>query len=159
MFFSLQPDELSMSLPAFDATGDLPPGVHPASLFEVLNRFGVGTIQRELVARRLERIYNAVAATSQLKRFIIFGSFITSKSDPNDVDLFLLMQDSFDLSQIQGEAKLIFDHSAAQSHFGASVFWLRPVTAFPDEAQSITDWQWKRDGTRRGVVEVIGVQP
>ncbi len=30
----------------------------------------------------------------------------------------------FDLSEVTGEARLIFDHAAAQAHFGASVFWL-----------------------------------
>jgi hypothetical protein len=148
-----------MSLPPLEVTGDLPIGVHPASLQEVLSRFGSGTVQRTLVAMRLERVYNAAATTGQLKRFIIFGSFVTAKPDPNDVDVFLIMQDTFDVGQVSGEALLVFDHAAAQSHFGASVFWLRPATAFPDEVQSVADWQLKRDGSRRGVVEVIGVQP
>jgi hypothetical protein len=148
-----------MPLPRLEETGDLPVGVHPASLQEVLSRFGVGTVQRTVVGMRLERVYNAAANTGQLKRFIIFGSFLTSKPDPNDVDVFLLMQDTFDLSQVRGEARLVFDHAAAQAHFGASVFWLRPAAAFPDEAQSVADWQLKRDGARRGIVEVIGVQP
>ena len=148
-----------MPIPPLEEAGDLPVGVHPASSQEVLSRFGVHTVQRTLVGMRLERVYNAAASSAQLKRFIIFGSFPTSKPDPNDVDVFLVMQDTFDLSQVKGEARLVFDHAAAQSHFGASVFWLRGSAAFPDEAQSVADWQLKRDGTRRGIVEVIGVQP
>jgi hypothetical protein len=146
-----------MPLPPLDETGDLPIGVHPASLGEVLSRFGSGTAQRTVVGMRLERVYGAALSTGQLKRFIIFGSFLSSKPDPNDVDAFLMMQDTFDLRQVTGEARLVFEHAAAQSHFGASVFWLRPAAAFPDEAQSVADWQLKRDGTRRGIVEVTGV--
>ncbi len=39
---------------------------------------------------------------------------------------------------------------------GASVFWLREVAALPNEERSIASWEIKRDGTRRGLVEIIG---
>jgi hypothetical protein len=84
----------------------------------------------------------------------VFGSFVTAKVEPNDVDVFLVMQDSFDLDQVAGEARLVFDHSVAQAHFGASVFWLRRLAALPSEDESCLGWQLKRDGTRRGIVEI-----
>ena len=52
-----------------------------------------------------------------------------------------------------------FEHAAAQSHFGASVFWVRRLSVFPDEQESIAGWQIKRDGTRRGIVELISEAP
>jgi hypothetical protein len=55
------------------------------------------------VARRLARIHSLVEGTGHLARFIIFGSFITAKSEPNDVDIFLLMDDSFDVSKVTGK--------------------------------------------------------
>ena len=42
-----------MALPAFNTEGDLPPGVHRATLPEVLERFGEGSVQRCAVAERL----------------------------------------------------------------------------------------------------------
>ncbi len=45
-------------------------------------------------------------------------------------DVFLLMEDTFDMGQLTGEARVLFDHAAAQAHFGASVFWLRRLAAF-----------------------------
>ena len=103
---------------------------------------------------RLARVHGLAAATGHMKRFIVFGSFVTTKSEPNDVDVFVIMDDSFDLSEVSGEARLIFDHAAAQAHFGASVFWLRALAALPEEEQSIAGWQIKRDGTQRGIVEI-----
>jgi Family of unknown function (DUF6932) len=73
---------------------------------------------------------------------------------PNDVDVFLVMDDTFDLDQVTGEARLVFEHPAAQAHFGTSVFWLRQFAAFPSEEEAVLGWQLKRDGTRRGIVEV-----
>ncbi|HYT86667.1 MAG TPA: hypothetical protein VEK81_09555 [Burkholderiales bacterium] len=106
---------------------------------------------------RLARVHELAAATGHVKRFIVFGSFVTAKPDPNDVDVFLIMHDTFDLTQVTGEARLIFDHAAAQAHFGASIFWLRQLAALPNEEESILSWQLKRDGTRRGIVQVTEV--
>jgi len=68
------------------------------------------------------------------------------------------MDDAFDLSQIKGEAALVFDHPAAQAHFGASIFWLRQLAALPSEEEAVRSWQRKRDGARRGIVEVHEAQ-
>jgi hypothetical protein len=144
-------------LPPIAETGDLPQGLHHASLQEVVDQFGQATVQRKLVGMRLRRVYELVTATGHLKRFIVFGSFVTAKPEPNDVDLFLVMDDTFDLSQVAGEARLVFDHPAAQAHFGASIFWLRRLAALPTEEEAVLGWQVKRDGTRRGIVEIEGV--
>jgi hypothetical protein len=139
--------------------GDLPPGVHPATLQEVLERFGTATLPRMVIARRLERIYRVARSSGQVGRFVVFGSFITSKLDPNDVDVFLLMEDHFDASQLVGEARLLFDHRRAQVHFGASVFWIRRLAALGGEQETIEYWQVKRDGGQRGIVEIIEETP
>jgi hypothetical protein len=60
---------------------------------------------------------------------------------------------------LAGEARLLFDHAAAQARFGASVFWLRCLAAFGGEEQAIGDWQVKRDGGRRGIVEIVPELP
>ena len=143
-----------MPLPTIEEAEDLPPSLHAASLAEVLSQFGQATPQRRLIGMRLKRVYDLVVSTAELRRFIVFGSFVSAKPEPNDVDVFLVMQDSFDLAQVTGEARLVFDHSVAQAHFGASVFWLRRLAALPNEEQACLGWQLKRDGTRRGIVEV-----
>ena len=85
---------------------------------------------------------------------IVFGSFVTSKPDPNDVDLFLLMDDTFEVATVVGEARLVFDHAAADAHFGASVFWIRRLAALEGEHAAVEYWQVKRDGQRRGIIEI-----
>ena len=143
-----------MSLPPLTENGELPLGVHLGSLREVLDRFGVGSDQRRALALRLARVHSVAQATGHLSRFVIFGSFVTSKSEPNDIDIFLVMADTFDASKLRGEAPLLFDHGAAQAHFGASVFWLRRLAAWPNEEAAVEFWQVKRGGGRRGIVEV-----
>ncbi|MGI8564974.1 MAG: DUF6932 family protein [Pyrinomonadaceae bacterium] len=141
--------------PEFDDNGDLPPGIHEAILAEVLRHFGTSTLRRRVVARRLERIYNLARGTGQVARFVVFGSFVTAKPDPNDVDIFMLMDDAFDSNVVAGEAAIIFDHTAAQNAEGASVFWIRRMAAIGGERAALQHWQIKRDKTMRGIVEVI----
>lgn len=141
--------------PAFDDNGDLPLGVHQANISDVLQHFGTSNLQRQIVARRLGRVYGLAQGTGQLARFVVFGSFVTAKPEPNDVDVFMLMEDTFEVSRVTGEAAVVFDHTAAQSAEGASVFWIRRVSAIGGEEEALADWQVKRGGGKRGVVEVI----
>lgn len=141
--------------PEFNHNGDLPVGIHEATLDEVIQHFGTGTVQRRLIGQRLERIYRLVSNTGQVARFVVFGSFVTAKPDPGDVDIFMLMEDSFDSNQVGGEAAIIFDHLAVQNLEGASVFWIRRLAAIDGDQEALEHWQIKRDKTRRGIVEVI----
>ena len=54
--------------PEFDANGDLPVGIYQATLAEVVEHFGTKTLQRQVMARRLARIYELARGTGQLKR-------------------------------------------------------------------------------------------
>lgn len=144
-----------MSLPELNDAGDLPQGVHPATLQEVIDRFGTDTVRRQVMALRLERIYQIATETGHLARFIVFGSFITDKPEPNDVDVFMLMEDTFDFDALTGDARLLFDHGPAQDHLGSSVFWIRRLAALDGEQATIEHWQMKRDGERRGIVEIV----
>ena len=141
--------------PEFDSNGDLPIGIHQATLTETLQHFGTGTVQRYLLGQRLERIYMLANSTGKVVRFIVFGSFVTVKPAPGDVDVFLLMEDAFDVDQVYGEVSVIFNHQEAQNVLGASVFWIRKIAAIGGEQEAIEYWQIKRDNTQRGIVEVI----
>ncbi len=142
-------------IPEFNDIGDLPIGIHSATLREVIERFGKDSAQRQIVAQRLERIYHLVLQTGHLSRLLVFGSFVTSKVEPNDVDVVIIMDDDFVADPFSGDTRLLFDHAVSQAHFGASIFWVRQFAALGDPKTFVEDWQIKRDGTRRGIVEVI----
>jgi len=144
-----------MSFPDFNNDGDLPVGVYQASLNEVIQKFGISSAKRGQVAQRLERICNIAFATGKVAHLIVFGSFVTNKPQPNDVDVFIMMTDDFDAGTVTGEARILFDHLSCQSYFGASIFWIRRMAALGGEQAAIEDWQIKRDGNKRGIVEVI----
>ena len=144
-----------MALPELNEQGELPPGVHQATIDEVTARFGKGTGQRQDVSDRLKRIYQIARATGKLDRLIIFGSYVTAKPEPNDVDVVLIFSDDFEVSTCSEETRLLLDHGRAADVFGASVFWVRPSLLFLETLEEfVASWQVKRDQTRRGIVEV-----
>jgi len=139
-------------------SGDLPVGVHRASLRTVLGLLGRGARQRVAVGSRLLRIRELLAGLP-VRRFIVFGSFVTTKPEPQDVDIFLVMENDFDVAQLAGDSCLLFDHLAAQSRFGASVFWVRSLAALGGEDEAVAHWQIKRNGQRRGIIEIVEEEP
>ena len=73
-------------IPEFNNLGDLPQGIHHATLEEIQNHFGSGSSRRMMLAKRLERILELAQSTSKLKRVLIWGSFVTAKAEPGDVE-------------------------------------------------------------------------
>jgi hypothetical protein len=111
-----------MPLPQLAESGDLPHGVHKATLSEIVERFGQASDRRKVLALRLERIHRIAAATGHLVRFVVFGSFVTAKVGPNDVDVFIIMADDFAIGKLVGESRLLFEHTAAQTTSGVASF-------------------------------------
>lgn len=144
-----------MPLPEFNEAGDLLVGRHAATLDEVLARFGVGTPQRVAVTDHLRGIHALAVATGKLDRLVLFGSYITEKAEPNDVDVILVMHNDFSTEQCPPDSLVLFDHARADRELGASIFWVRPdmLLGQPLE-QFLAHWERKRDGNRRGIVEV-----
>jgi hypothetical protein len=71
-------------IPSPNAIGELPPGVHAATLAEVEAVF-VTTLKRRVLFDGLRRaLLNLTRAG--VRRVFIDGSFVTTKADPNDVD-------------------------------------------------------------------------
>ena len=145
-----------MSLPDFEPSGDLPPGVHRATLNEVFRRFGSVSGQRGRCTLRLSHVYELAQRTGHLWRFVIFGSYVTSKPNPNDVDVILVMDDAFRLEECPIESRGLFDHAVAQARYGVSIFWIRSGLLIDESIENfIAYWQVKRDGSNRGIVEVV----
>jgi hypothetical protein len=77
-------------IPAFNAEGFLPPGVHRATLVEIRDRFGGPS---EIRRAQLESIGWLIdlASRAGVARIVLNGSFVTNTIEPNDVDCVLLI--------------------------------------------------------------------
>jgi len=140
----------SPALPAFDEIGNLPPGIYQVSLQEIVSRFCQGEA-REHWGHVLQEILGLARITEQLEAMYIFGSFVTAKTAPADLDLFLVMSSNFSSNTVEGRARLLFDRSRATMVWGSCIYW---ITARTDRAPFLATWQLRRDGGQRGIVEV-----
>lgn len=72
-------------IPELDENGNLPPGIHRATLEEIEQRFGTTT---EIRRAQMQSLYWLVdlAGKAGIERLIVNGSFVTDVFEPNDVD-------------------------------------------------------------------------
>lgn len=107
-------------IPEFNADGLLPRGVHPATLEEVLERFGGNERREQLLTGFVEALRLLRAAGC--RRVYIDGSFVTPKERPNDIDA------CWDIDGVDADAldPVFFDfadgRAAQKARFGAEFF-------------------------------------
>ena len=132
-------------LPDFDDDGNLPLGIHRATIEEVVARFGRGSPERRIEAQELID-FVAWARKAKVGRLLVNGSFATNKKAPNDVDVVILPT-----------AATLEDSGFGQFDEVAWPF-LQVLVAADDEdfeAWGTNDFATDRQGRPKGVVEII----
>ena len=124
--------------------GYLPPGVHVASLDEVIARFGVGNEQRQAQGESLRWLL-PICRQAGISRMLINGSFVTARDEPMDVDIALL----------QGPAYSAISDSAAEIRQGLPFLDIKVVNE--QDYSFFINSLFVRDRSRvsKGVIEVI----
>jgi hypothetical protein len=72
-------------IPNFDSHGNLPPGIHDATLAEVQTRFAYNDKRTKLL-NALKRVIS-ILIECKCQEVFLNGSFITNKEEPGDYDL------------------------------------------------------------------------
>ena len=74
-------------------TGLLPQGIHNCSVSELRARFGIfqTSDRRPRLMQKLEAFLAEAKASRIVRAVIVNGSFVTSKEDPNDIDLIIVV--------------------------------------------------------------------
>jgi len=74
-------------------TGFLAPGIHDMSLEEVGKRFGSfsSTDRRPTLFKKLQQFVEQARQARFVRFLIVNGSFISSKADPGDVDIIVVI--------------------------------------------------------------------
>jgi hypothetical protein len=86
-------------IPPLNENGYLPPGIHPATLDEVVARFGHGSEQRAAQVESLAWLV-PLCVRAGIARLLINGSFVSDREEPNDVDCVLLQGPSYSAGSV-----------------------------------------------------------
>lgn len=142
-------------LPALNSDGNLPEGVHLVTEDEVFARFATPSARRQWLGEQLRSLLALAKSTGQLARVFLWGSCVTSKEGPNDLDVLLVMTVEFAVEALPAQAQVVFDHVQARLRFQADVFWTK-ASLDPQVLHLWLDtYQTGKDFTRRGIVEVV----
>ncbi len=141
-------------IPAFSPDGFLPPGLHSASLLEVETRFG-GNAKRDGQLDLLRQVVNAAKSYSSIKRVLLWGSFVSIKVEPNDLDYSLVVGVEHRLVSILPEHERFLVPNAARLAYGVDPNYLL-ITDYDLERYSMRmDFiMTGRDLRHHGVVEI-----
>jgi len=142
-------------IPKFEKGGNLPKGVHKATLDEVREIFGASSARRKWLIRNLEKIIDLAKTTGRLERVIVWGSFVSNKELPQDIDLLLIMREDFVVDKVGLEVKKVFDYVQGRIAFNADIFWVKSSIGEETINLWLETYQMTRDFESRGIVEVI----
>ena len=139
-------------IPDFDAsTGNLPPGEHPATWQEMLDRYGYTPWRRRLLQGLLDALRRLRVAGCT--RAYIDGSFVTAKERPSDFDACWEAQGvDFDLVD---DRLLTFDKGRAtqKAAFFGELF-IADSRADPQGTLFLDFFQTDRDDRRKGIIVI-----
>jgi hypothetical protein len=140
------------NLPPFRPDGYLPEGLHQTTEVELTFRFGTSSRRRRRLILRVRR-WIQLGREVGAKRLFVDGSFVTSKTEPNDVDAVILLPSDF-------KQQLEQDFQPAVE-LEEMLLSRRPEEIFA--AEDDIDWsEWieffsltrEADGRHKGLVEI-----
>jgi hypothetical protein len=141
-------------LPDFTEDGLLPPGIHRTTLAEFERRFVYFAVsdRRFRLFDKLRVLHEEARRSGIVCRFLVAGSFVSSKPEPNDFDCILLLNPSLKVRALGAQEYNLVIPARARRIFGGDVFPVREGT--PKAEELLEFFQFSRQGERIGIVEI-----
>jgi hypothetical protein len=117
-----------VAIPEFELEGFLPPGIHSAFLGEVRARFGRAPSAREQPGELLGQVVEAAKGYATIKRILVWGSIVSEKLEPNDLDYSVIVAVNHNQVSIARAHRRFFVPVDARRYYGAD----RDHLAIPD---------------------------
>ena len=144
-----------MSITTFEATGNLPVGIHLATWQEVQETFAFNPRRQELLSG-LKRACESLKQAG-CSRIYIGGSFVTNKEFPGDFD-FCWEPEGVDQAYLQKIDSVFFNFSnkrAAQKAKYGGEFFRANTIADPISRKTYLDFfQEDRNGNPKGIIAI-----
>ena len=121
-----------MFLPDFDDEGFLPQGIYAATLQDVIERYGQSSEVRKRLSNLLQQVVETAVNYSTIKRILVWGSFVTAKSEPNDLDYSIVVSVEHRRANITENHYRYFVPAFARQFYGTDTGYLL-IRDFPIE--------------------------
>jgi hypothetical protein len=147
-----------MPIPPLDAHGLLPVGVHDCTLEEVKARFGAfqHSDQRPQLFQKLQALVAEASAAGFARSLLIDGSFATTKPNPNDIDLALVLPRTHDVRVDLPPAQYnLVSRRRVQKRYGFDIVAVRENTSEFDEAVAFFQQVRHQPDLRKGILRLL----
>ena len=142
-----------MPLPEFRADGYLPTGLHKATQVEVAARFGTGSPRREYLMNRVARWLTECRVVG-VRRFLVNGSFVTSKIEPGDVDCVCWLPRDFKQQYEWGRLEAVELYHSLRDQLPEEIYSAESQNEWDEWVEFFSQIRGQPEG-RKGLVEVF----
>ena len=146
-----------MPIPEFNEHGLLPEGIHDCTVEELENRFGnfQGSDRRPQLWAKFRDFIREAKASGVVETILVNGSFVTTKPDPNDIDLVLLVPASHDFSADLGPAQYnVLSRRHVRQRYGFDIVLALPGTEEVSEAAEFFQQVRGQSLRRKGILRL-----
>jgi uncharacterized protein DUF6932 len=142
-----------MAIPDFRDDGFLPIGLHKATEAEVAARFGQATPKRQELLIRLHH-WLRLARAVKAERFVVGGSFISSRPDPDDLDCLCWLPRDFEQQYQWGKREAVELYQIIAAGYPKELFGVLLAEGW-DYFTGVFRKIEERPGEFKGMIEVL----
>lgn len=124
------------------------------SLKEFEQQFGVVTERRVELYQVFQEWLNAMQTISLLRQVWVFGSFVTKKPGPDDLDVIALFAAEFDAANVAPALRHWLDHELCQELHQIDLFIIKETTSSEVRTLILETLGRSRDD-QESIVEVL----
>ncbi|MEK7675796.1 MAG: hypothetical protein AAB676_08195 [Verrucomicrobiota bacterium] len=146
-----------MPLPTLNRDGLLPASIHDCTFDELKAGLGSfqGNDQRPRLFARLEGFLAEARAAGLVRCILVDGSFVTSKPDPNDIDLVAVVSSGHDFAaDLLPSQYNVLSKFRVRKRFGFDMVAVREDTTEFDEAAAFFQQVRNRPHLRKGILRL-----
>ena len=144
-------------IPPFNQDGFLPEGIYDCTMEEAAERFGAfqTSDRRPQLRAKLIEFLGEARASAFVEAVLIDGSFVTSKPDPNDIDIVLVVAANYDFAKDLPPAlyNLLAQHRV-RTRFGFDIVVVKNGSENLKQAVAFFQQVKQRPGLKKGILRI-----
>jgi hypothetical protein len=146
-----------VAIPPFNEHGVLPAGIHDCTLEEAKVRLGAfeGSDRRPQLWEKFMEFIHEAKASSLVEAILVNGSFVSSKPDPNDIDLVLVVVASHDFGRDLPPAQYsLLSQQRVRSRFGFDIVVVKNGSENLRQAIGFFQQVRQQPGVKKGILKI-----
>ena len=144
-------------IPSFNENGWLLEGIYDCTLDEAAARFGEfqGSDRRPQLWVRFTEFMRELKACEFLEAVLVNGSFVSTKPDPNDIDLVLVVAAAYDFSRDLPPVEYnLLARQRVRRRFGFDIVVAKNGSGNLEQAVAFFQQVKQRPGGKKGILRI-----